>query len=100
MRKQYNLLLNRYIRRRETSNFRYGKAGQIAMNITTTFLFYRYSLCIFCTSEAQHGDLGILQKNDLLCLSQLRQTREIVELTQLAHNLDQIEVYRCHGKSG
>ena len=40
-------------------------------------------------SEAQHGDLGILQRNDLLLLiSNSGKTREIVELTQLAHNLD------------
>ena len=40
-------------------------------------------------SEAQHGDLGILQKNDLLLLiSNSGKTREIVELTRLAHNLD------------
>ena len=40
-------------------------------------------------SEAQHGDLGILQENDLLLLiSNSGKTREIVELTQLAHNLN------------
>ena len=62
-----------------------GKAGQIAMNIAPqVFLPY------FCTpSEAQHGDLGILQENDLLLLiSNSGKTREIVELTQLAHNLN------------
>ena len=37
----------------------------------------------------QHGDLGILQENDLLLLiSNSGKTREIVELTQLAHNLN------------
>ena len=63
-----------------------GKAGQIAMNIATTFC----STGVFLhPSEAQHGDLGILQENDLLLLiSNSGKTREIVELTQLAHNLN------------
>ena len=39
-------------------------------------------------SEAQHGDLGILQENDLLLLiSNSGKTREIVELTDLAARL-------------
>ena len=39
--------------------------------------------------RSQHGDLGILQENDLLLLiSNSGKTREIVELTQLAHNLN------------
>ena len=40
-------------------------------------------------SEAQHGDLGIIQKNDLLLLlSNSGKTREIVELVQLARVLN------------
>jgi arabinose-5-phosphate isomerase len=48
-----------------------GKAGQIAHNI-----------------EAQHGDLGILQENDvLLAISNSGKTREIIELIELKNHL-------------
>ena len=66
-----------------------GKAGQIAMNIATTFCSTGIPSVFLHPSEAQHGDLGILQKNDLLLLiSNSGKTREIVEFTRLAHNLD------------
>ena len=66
-----------------------GKAGQIAHNIATTFSSTGTPAAYLHPSEAQHGDLGILQKNDLLLLiSNSGKTREIVELTRLAHNLD------------
>ena len=45
-----------------------GKAGQIAMNIATTFCSTGIPSVFLHPSEAQHGDLGILQENDLLCL--------------------------------
>ncbi|MDR0973298.1 MAG: SIS domain-containing protein [Prevotellaceae bacterium] len=66
-----------------------GKAGQIAMNIATTFCSTGTPTVFLHPSEAQHGDLGILQKNDLLLLiSNSGKTREIVELTKLAHHLN------------
>ena len=66
-----------------------GKAGKIAMNIATTFCSTGIPSVFLHPSEAQHGDLGILQENDLLLLiSNSGKTREIVELTQLAHNLN------------
>ena len=76
-----------------------GKAGQIAMNIATTFCSTGIPSVFLHPSEAQHGDLGILQKNDLLLLiSNSGKTREIVELTQLAHNLDlELNVYQQGG---
>ena len=43
-----------------------GKAGQIAMNIATTFCSTGIPAVFLHPSEAQHGDLGILQKNDLM----------------------------------
>lgn len=46
-----------------------GKAGQIAMNIATTFCSTGIPSVFLHPSEAQHGDLGILQKNDCSCLS-------------------------------
>lgn len=66
-----------------------GKAGQIAMNIATTFCSTGIPSVFLHPSEAQHGDLGILQENDLLLLiSNSGKTREIVELTKLSRILN------------
>lgn len=66
-----------------------GKAGQIAMNIATTFCSTGIPSVFLHPSEAQHGDLGILQENDLLLLiSNSGKTCEIVELTELARRLN------------
>ena len=65
-----------------------GKAGQIALNIATTFSSTGTPSVYLHPSEAQHGDLGILQKNDvLILLSNSGKTREILELIELAKNL-------------
>lgn len=66
-----------------------GKAGQIAMNIATTFCSTGTPATFLHPSEAQHGDLGIIQKDDvLLLLSNSGKTREIVELVSLARVLN------------
>lgn len=65
-----------------------GKAGQIAQNIATTFSSTGTPAVFLHPSEAQHGDLGILQENDIiLAISNSGKTREIVELYTLATNL-------------
>lgn len=65
-----------------------GKAGQIAMNIATTFSSTGTPAVFVHPSEAQHGDLGILQKNDLLLLlSNSGKTTEVIELIDLAREL-------------
>lgn len=65
-----------------------GKAGQIAMNIATTFCSTGIPAVCLHPSEAQHGDLGILQSNDvMLLLSNSGKTTEIVELVSLARSL-------------
>ncbi len=65
-----------------------GKAGQIAMNIATTFASTGTPAVTLHPSEAQHGDLGIIQPNDILLLiSNSGKTREIIELINLAHGL-------------
>lgn len=67
-----------------------GKAGQIAMNISTTFASTGTPAVNLHPSEAQHGDLGILQPNDVLLLvSNSGRTSEILELIKLAHGLFQ-----------
>lgn len=66
-----------------------GKAGQIAMNIATTFCSTGTPAVFLHPSEAQHGDLGIIQRNDLmLLLSNSGKTREIVALVELARILN------------
>lgn len=61
-----------------------GKAGQIAMNIATTFCSTGIPAVFLHPSEAQHGDLGILQEGDVMLLvSNSGRTREILELLDL-----------------
>ncbi len=65
-----------------------GKAGQIALNIATTFSSTGTPSVFLHPSESQHGDLGVLQENDvLLVISNSGKTREIIELIELAENL-------------
>lgn len=65
-----------------------GKAGQIGQNIATTFCSTGTPAIFLHPSEAQHGDLGILQRNDaLLMISNSGKTREIIELLDLARNM-------------
>lgn len=66
-----------------------GKAGQIAMNIATTFCSTGIPAVFLHPSEAQHGDLGVIQENDvMLLISNSGKTNEIVALTQLARILN------------
>lgn len=65
-----------------------GKAGQIAMNIATTFCSTGIPAVNLHPAEAQHGDLGILQSDDvMLLISNSGKTREILELVDLARRL-------------
>ena len=65
-----------------------GKAGQIAMNIATTFSSTDTPAVFIHPSEAQHGDLGILQPNDImLMISNSGKTNEIVDLVSLTKNI-------------
>lgn len=66
-----------------------GKAGQIAMNMATTFSSTGTPSVFLHPSEAQHGDLGVLQENDIfLLVSNSGKTREIIELMDLSRRLD------------
>lgn len=65
-----------------------GKAGQIAANIATTFSSTGTPAIFLHPSDSQHGDLGVIQKNDILLLiSNSGKTREIIELVDLANCL-------------
>lgn len=77
-----------------------GKAGQVANNIATTFCSTGTPAIYLHPSEAQHGDLGIIQRNDILILlSNSGETREILELIQLSQNLHKsISIISITGK--
>lgn len=65
-----------------------GKAGQIAINMATTFSSTGTPAVFLHPAEAQHGDLGIMQQDDVMILiSNSGKTREIVELVRLARGL-------------
>lgn len=65
-----------------------GKAGQIALNIATTFSSTGIPAVNLHPSEAQHGDLGVLQPDDvMLLISNSGRTCEIISLVDLAKNL-------------
>ena len=61
---------------------------QIAMNIATTFCSTGTPAYFLHPSEAQHGDLGIVRKNDvMLLISNSGKTRELLELVELTRGL-------------
>ena len=65
-----------------------GKAGEIAHSIATLFSSTGTPAVFLHPSEAQHGDLGVLQGNDVLLLvSNSGETREVIELLDLAEML-------------
>lgn len=66
-----------------------GKSGHVALNIATTFSATGTPATFLHPSDAQHGDLGVIQPNDVLLLfSNSGKTREVVELCKLAKKLN------------
>jgi len=65
-----------------------GKCGQIGHNIATTFCSTGTPAVFLHPSEAQHGDLGVLQHTDLLLLlSNSGKTKELIDLYNLKNKL-------------
>lgn len=65
-----------------------GKAGQIALNIATTLSSTGTPAVFLHSADAQHGDIGVIQQNDvLLLISNSGKTREIVELVELSRRI-------------
>jgi arabinose-5-phosphate isomerase len=65
-----------------------GKAGQVAHNIATTFSSTGTPAIFLHPAESEHGDLGIIQENDVLLLvSNSGMTRELLEMKSLADKL-------------
>ena len=66
-----------------------GKAGIIAKKISSTFSSTGTPSIFLHPGEAQHGDLGMLSRNDLLLvLSNSGKTREVIEMVELANRLN------------
>ena len=79
---------NVHIRKGKLVTSGMGKAGKIAHDIATTFSSTGTPAIFLHPSEAQHGDLGVLQENDILfAISNSGKTREIIELLELKTNL-------------
>jgi len=65
-----------------------GKAGIIAKKISSTFSSTGTPSVFLHPGEAQHGDLGMLGKDDLLIVfSNSGKTREILELVELSKKM-------------
>lgn len=65
-----------------------GKAGHIGYNFSMTLSSTGTAAIFLHPGEAQHGDLGMIQKDDLLfVISNSGKTREILELIQLSKKL-------------
>ncbi len=65
-----------------------GKAGQIGVNIATTLSSTGTPSIFLHPAESQHGDLGMVQENDVMFLiSNSGKTREIIEMEILVKRL-------------
>ncbi len=65
-----------------------GKAGQIGVNIATTLSSTGTPSIFLHPAESQHGDLGMVQPNDVMFLiSNSGKTREIVEMEHLVKDM-------------
>ncbi len=65
-----------------------GKAGEIAHSIATLFSSTGTPSVFLHPSEAQHGDLGVIQENDIMIVvSNSGETREVIELLDLVESL-------------
>lgn len=65
-----------------------GKAGQVALNIATTFSSTGTPGVFLHPGEAQHGDIGVLLPNDvMLLISNSGTTREMLDLVALTKDL-------------
>ena len=78
-----------------------GKAGQIANTFATTLSSTGTPAIFLHPSEAQHGDLGVVQNCDIIIVfSNSGETREVIELIELVHGLNYHNlVFAIVGKS-
>jgi len=76
-----------------------GKAGQIAHTLATTLSSTGTPSFFIHPAEAQHGDLGMIDKNDIvIVISNSGKTREVIEFIHLCKELQPIiEIYALVG---
>lgn len=66
-----------------------GKAGLAMTKFASTLCSLGFPACFLHPGEAQHGDLGLIQKSDLLFICSVSgKTREVYELINLARNIN------------
>ena len=66
-----------------------GKAGYIMQKFSSTLCSFGVHSCFLHPGEASHGDLGILNSNDLLFVASTSgKTREVLETIDLSRKLD------------
>jgi arabinose-5-phosphate isomerase len=76
------------IRKGKIVIFGVGKAGEIGKKLAVTFCSSGTPAVFMHPLEGLHGDLGLLQENDLLlAISNSGKTREILEIVPLARKL-------------
>lgn len=78
-----------------------GKAGHVASSFSTTLSSTGTPSYFLHPAEAQHGDLGIIQKGDIVIVfSNSGKTREIKELITLIHSLEKsIYIFAIVGRA-
>lgn len=65
-----------------------GKAGIVMMKFSSSLCSMGLPSCYLHPGEASHGDLGLLDKNDILFVASTSgKTREVIELIDLARNI-------------
>lgn len=65
-----------------------GKAGIAMMKFSSTLCSIGLPSCYLHPGEASHGDLGLLDKNDILFVASTSgKTREVIEIIDLARNI-------------
>jgi arabinose-5-phosphate isomerase len=66
-----------------------GKAGIAMRKFTSTLCSLGFASCYLHPGEASHGDLGLIQRDDILFVASTSgKTREVMEIIQLARKLN------------
>ena len=65
-----------------------GKAGHVAEKAASSFSSLGVPACYLHPAQASHGDVGIVQKNDIMiAFSNSGKTREVIEAVELSRRL-------------
>jgi arabinose-5-phosphate isomerase len=70
-----------------------GKAGIIMRKFSSTLCSFGIPSCYLHPGEASHGDLGVIQKNDILFVASTSgKTREVLEIIDLSRNISNVKI--------